>query len=130
MLTSAVMETWATIAEALLLVMLVAAFLGLFYAWREWLSELRHVRLRAWRRTAAGVALFTVTTEAIFFVALWTPVSRNHLLLRRCMQADFVLTLLAAPCIFTWPGPTRWWLLASAVFLPVICFFVVLAELA
>lgn len=130
MLTSAVMATWTIVAEALLLVMLVAAFLGLFYAWRDWPSELRHVKLLAWRRAAVSVALFAVTLQAILFVALWTPVGRDHVLLQRSMQADFVLMLLGAPCSFTWRAPTRWWLLASSVFLPVICFFVALAELA
>jgi hypothetical protein len=129
MLTSIVMATWTIAAEALLLVMLVAAFLGLFYAWRDWLSELRYVKLLAWRRAAVSVALFAVTLQAILFVALWTPVDRDHVLLERSMQANFVLMLLAAPCIFTWRPPTRWWLLSSAVFLSVISFFVVLAEL-
>ena len=117
-------------AGVLLLVMLVAAFVGLFYAWSEWPSELRKVRLIAWRRAAVSVGLFAVTIQAILFVASWTPISRHHALLQKIMNADFALVLLAVPCIFTWRGPGRWWLLASAVFLPVACFFSVLSEIA
>ena len=130
MLKWAIMEIWGVVATFLLFAMLIAAFLCLFYAWAQWPRELRFVGLIAWRRAAVSVAILTVTMQAILFVALWTPVGRHHVLLRKCMSADFVLMLLAIPCIFTWRGSARWCLLASAVFLPVLCFFTALAELA
>ena len=117
-------------AEALLLAMLVGAFVCVFYAWSEWPSQLRSVRLFGWRRAAVGIGLFSVTVQAILFVALWSPISRHHALLVKCMYGDFALVLIAVPCIFAWWGTARWCLLASALFLPVACFFTFLAELA
>jgi hypothetical protein len=116
-------------ADALLLVMLVGAYVSVFYAWSELLSQLRAVRLLVWRRAAVSVGLCCVTAQAILFAVLWTPVSRHPALLLKIMYADFALVLLAVPCIFAWRGIARWCLLASALFLPVACFFTVLAEL-
>jgi hypothetical protein len=117
-------------AEVLLVLMLVASFAGIFYAWSEWLGQLRHGELAVWHRTAVSVALFAVTMQAVLFVALWTPLSRHHLLVRDFIYAALILMFVAIPCTFTWRGPVRWSLLASAVFLPVLCFFAALAELA
>jgi len=124
------MEIWGLIFEALLLAMLVGAFVCVFYAWSEWPSQLRTVRTLVWRRAAVSVGIFCVTVQAILFVVLWTPISHHHALLPKLMYADFALVLLAVPCIFAWRGIARWCLLASALILPVACFFTVLAELA
>jgi hypothetical protein len=119
-----------TVPEALLLVMLVGAFVCVFYAWSEWPSQLRRVRSPAWRRAAVSIGLFSVTVQAVLFVVLWTPISRYHTVLPKLMYVDFALVLLAVPCIFAWRGTARWCLLASALFLPLACFFSALAELA
>src|SRR5277367_3898203 len=116
--------------EALLLAMLAGAFVCVFHAWSEWPSQLRSVRLLGWRRAAVSVGLFSVTFQAMLLVALWSPISRHHTLLLKCMYVDFALVPIGVPCIFAWRGTARWCLLASALFLPVACFFSVLAELA
>jgi hypothetical protein len=120
----------ASIVEALLFAMLVGAFVCVFYSWGEWLSHVRSERLFGWRGAAVTVGVFSVTVQAILFLALWSPVSRHHSLLLKCMYADFALILLGVPCIFALSGTIRWALLASTLFLPVACFFAVLAELA
>lgn len=117
-------------AGALLLLLLVGAYVCVFYAWSEWPSQLRSLRLLLWRRTAVSIGLFLVTVQAILFVVLWSPISGHHSLLMKCMYVDFALMLLAVPCILAWRGTARWCLLASALFLPVACFLTVLAELA
>lgn len=120
----------SSLLEALLYGMFVAAFVCLFYSWSEWPGQLRSVRLFGWRRYIVSVGLFSVTVQAILLVALWSPIMRHPALLRKCLYADFALLLVAVPCIFAWRGTARWCLLASTLFLPVACFFTVLAELA
>jgi hypothetical protein len=112
----------------LLLVLILTSFLGLFRAWIAWPSEIRNVRLAVWHRVAMSIGLFSATIQAILFILVWTPLSRNNL--EKCMHADIIMVLLALPCILAWNGPTRWPLLASAILIPAICFFVVLARVA
>ena len=120
----------SSLLEALLLGMLVGAFVCLFYSWSEWPGQLRSVRLFGWRRALVSIGLFLVTVQAILLVALWSPIIRHPALLLKCMYADFALLLVAVLCILIWRGTARWCLLASTVFLPVARFFTVLAELA
>jgi hypothetical protein len=115
--------------EALLLAMLVGAFVGLFYSWGEWRSQLRSGRSLGWRRAAVSIGLFLVTLQAILFVALFFLISHPGLLLKG-MYADFAFMLLAVPCTLFWQGTARWCLLASALFLPVVCFFAIWAVTA
>jgi|SRR5580658_443734 hypothetical protein len=124
------MRMWSTTVEALLLLMLVGAFVCVFYGWSDWPRQLRSAQLLAWRRAAVTIGLFSVTAQAILFVALWTPIAHHRAALLACMRVDSALVLLAVPCIFAWRGKARWYLLASALILPVACFFTVLAELA
>jgi len=119
-----------TTMEGLLLLMWVGAFVCVFYAWSEGLSQLRSVQLRVWRRTAMFLGLFSVTAQAILFVALWSPMARHRAAIVTCMRVDFALVLLGVPCTFAWRGKARRCILASSLILLVGCFFTVLAELA
>jgi hypothetical protein len=119
----------ASMVEALLFAMLVGAFVCLFYSWSEWPSQLRSERSFGWRRAAVSIGLFSVTLQAILFVALWFLISHRGLLLK-CLYANFAFVLPAVPCAFFWRGTARWCLLASTLFLPVACFFAVLAGTA
>jgi hypothetical protein len=113
-----------------ILILLAAAVVGLFYAWSEWRKQLRLVQVRSWRRVTLSVGLFAVTLQAFLFVSLWTPLSRFHVLLRRSVNAELLLMMLALPCIFTWKGRARWWLLTATIGFVIGSFFLVLAELA
>ena len=114
----------------ILIAMLGAAFVGLFYAWSEWTKELRAAQSPSWRRATLNVGLLAVTCQAILFVALWTPLNRFHVLLPWCLRLEFLLILLAMPCIFTWKSPARWWLLTASISFGIGSFFSVLAETA
>ena len=129
-LTWVAMEVWGLSFEALLVAMLICAIVCVFYAWSEWPSQLHRLRLVGWRRAAVSVGLFSVTVQAVLLVAMWSPISRPRAVLLTLMYADFALVLLGVPCIFAWRGIARWCLLASALFLPVACFFTMLADLA
>ena len=86
--------------------------------------------LPPWRLAIARIGLLAVTFQALLFVALWTPLVHYRVLLRQCVPFEFLLLLVAAPCVFFGKVQYRWWLLTGSVFLPVISFFVVLAEIA
>jgi hypothetical protein len=77
-----------------------------------------------------NIGLFSVTAQAILFLAMWSPIAHHRAALLVCMRLDFVLVLLAVPCIFAWRGKIRWFLLASSLIFPVVCFFTALAQLA
>ncbi|PYT28684.1 MAG: hypothetical protein DMG58_18010 [Acidobacteria bacterium] len=78
----------------------------------------------------AHIGLFAVTAQALLFIALWTPLVRYRLLLSQSVNLELALLLIAVPCIFWGRLRRRWWLIASAAFLPVVSWFSVLAELA
>ncbi len=55
---------------------------------------------------------------------------RYRLLLLQSVNLELALLIVAVPCIFLGRLQRRWWLIASAVFLPVVSWFSVLAEVA
>jgi hypothetical protein len=115
---------------AVLLVMVVASFLGLFLGWASRWGILGSSSLPLWRKVVAHIGLFAVTTQAVLFIALWTPLVRYRLLLLQSVNLELALLLIAVPCIFLGRLQGRWWLMASAAFLPVVSWFSVLAEVA
>jgi hypothetical protein len=64
------------------------------------------------------------------FIALWTPLVQYRLLLLQSVNLEIALLLIAVPCIFWGQLQRKWWLIASAAFLPVVSWFSVLAEVA
>jgi hypothetical protein len=112
---------------AVLLAMTIASFLGLFLGWA---SRRQIVSLASWRKVTAYIGLSAVTSEALLFIALWTPLARYRLLLLQSVNLELALLLIAVPCIFLGRLQRRWWLIASAAFLPVVSWFSVLAEVA
>ena len=110
-------------ATAVLLVLIVAAFVGILYAWIVGRSNVRKLELPAWRRRSATVGLIVVTAQAALFIAFWTPLFRNDALLIRWVRIELLLSLLAIPCVLAAKGPSRWWLLLSSVILMIGSFF-------
>jgi hypothetical protein len=115
---------------AILLAMIVASLLGLFLGWSSVGKIVRSVSLPSWRKVMAYIGLFAVTAQAFIFIALWTPLVRYDQILSHAVSVELVLFLIAVPCIFWGRLQRRWWLIASAVFLPVVSWFSVLAEIA
>jgi hypothetical protein len=115
---------------AVLLTMMVASFLGLFLGWASIRGILRTASLPSWRKVLAWIGLFAVTTQAVLFITLWTPLVRYRLLLCQSANLELALLLVAVPCIFLGRLQKRWWLIAAAAFLPVVSWFLVLAEVA
>jgi hypothetical protein len=115
---------------AVLLAMIVASFLGIFLGWASRWGVLGTSSLPSWRKVLAYIGLFAVTTQAILFVTLWTPLARYRLLLLQSVNLELALLIVAVPCIFLGRLQRRWWLIASAAFLPVVSWFSVLAEVA
>jgi len=112
---------------AVLLAMIVASFLGIFLGWA---SRWGTSSLPSWRKVLAYIGLFAVTTQAIIFITLWTPLVRYRLLLVQSVNLELALLVVAVPCIFLGRLQRPWWLMASAAFLPVVSWFSVLAEMA
>ncbi len=110
-------------ATAVLLVLLVAAFVGILYAWIMGRGQVRSVELPAWRRRVAMVGLIAVTLAGALFICFWTPLFRNDALLVRWVRIELLLTLLAIPCVLAAKGASRWWLLLSSVVLMIGSFF-------
>jgi hypothetical protein len=115
---------------AILLAMMVASFLGIFLGWASIQGILRTSSLPWWRKVLACIGLFAVTTQAILFITLWTPLVQYRLLLWQSANLELALLIVAVPCIFLGRLERRWWLIAAAAFLPVVSWFLVLAEVA
>ena len=115
---------------AVLIAMTVASFLGLFLGWTSKRETVRAASLPPWRKVVANIGLFAVTAEALLFISLWTPLTKYCLFMYQSVNMEVVLLLIAVPCIFWGRLQRRWWLIASAAFLPVVSWFLVLAEIA
>jgi hypothetical protein len=104
------------------------ALTGPLYAWTKWPSERRNLELPAWRRVILSVGLFTVTIQAILYLALLAPRSAvyHHDVLydveQRAVFFSIILVLPAFACILTWKGPARLLLLGAELSLPILCF--------
>src|SRR6267142_1895309 len=116
--------------SALLLGMAVASFVGLFLGWTSRRGIVSGVLLPPWRNAVAHIGLLAVTAQAFLFAALWTPLVHYRLLLSQAVNLEFALFLIAVPCAFCGRLRHRWWLIASATFLPFVSWFSVLAEVA
>jgi hypothetical protein len=115
---------------AVLIAMIIASFLGLFLGCASIRGFLGTSSVPSWRKVLACIGLFAVTTQATLFIALWTPLVRYRLLLWQSVNLEMVLLIVAVPCIVFGRLQRRWWLIASAAFLPIVSWFTVLAEVA
>jgi hypothetical protein len=114
-------------ATAVLLVLIVGAFVGVLYGWVVGRGQVRKLELPAWRQRSAAVGLIAVTAQAALFVTLWTPLFRDDALLARGVRGERLLFLIAIPCVLTAKGLSRWWLFLSSIVLMVGSFFTALA---
>src|SRR5215475_7335930 len=99
--------------ETVLLIWLVAALVGLLYGWADWRKQLRAADAPSWSSKALTISLVAVTLQALLFAATWTPLSRNHHLLYRLEQFEYVACAIGIVTVFFWKGHSRWWLLTS-----------------
>jgi hypothetical protein len=120
----------------ILTMILVVPLVSVFCGWSEWQRKIRKGELALWLRIAASVGIVIITAQTILFISVLGAIIRYKVLdpyseiLFRCVIAELVMGLFAAPCTFAWRGRTKWWLLASSFYLPVISFFSVLGVLA
>lgn len=124
------MQTSVNIFSAILLMMLIVAFIGLFLGWTSKPMTGTHSPAQAWRRRVARVGLFAVSAQVFLFIALLTPLVRYALVCRESVHVQELLLLIAIPCILEGRMQGRWLLIASAAFLPVVSWFLLLAEMA
>ena len=110
-------------ATAILLVLIVAAFVGILYAWVVGRGEIRKLELPAWRQRGATVGLIVITAQAAIFIALWTPLFQKDALVAQWVRGELLLSFIAIPCVLAAKGPSRWWLLLSSVVLMIGSFF-------
>jgi hypothetical protein len=115
---------------AILLAMAVSSFVGLFLGWTSRWGIVFAAPIPPWRKAIAYIGLLADTAQAFLFLALWTPLVHYRLLLSQTINLESILFLIAVPCIFWGRLRHRWWLIASAAFLPVVSWFSVLAEIA
>jgi hypothetical protein len=115
---------------AILLAIMVASFLGLFLGWASIRRILGTSELPLWRKVLACIGLSAVTTQFILFNTLWTPLVRYRVLLWQAANLELALLIVAVPCVFLGRLQERWLLIAAAAFLPVLSWFLVLAEVA
>src|SRR5260370_39302806 len=108
--------------------MIVHLFIGLCLCWASRGDIVSSVPLASSRKVVSHIVLFAITAQALLFIALWTPLVRYRLLLSQSVNLELALLLIAVPCIFWGRLRRRWWLIASAAFLPVVRWFSVLAE--
>lgn len=118
------------VAGVVFLAMIVAAFVGMVYAWSESYNEVRNRELRLWRRTTAIVGVLAVSLQAVLFIAIWTPLGRHNTLVAWLTWCEALFFFIALPCALTQRGPYRWWLLFSSTVLFVFYFLTILVEKA
>src|SRR5271167_1348342 len=99
---------------AVLLVLIVGAFIGVTYVWSALPGERDKPGLSAWRRKSAMVGLIAVTAQAAIFVTFWTPLFRTNALIVLWVRNELLLFLIAIPCVLAGAGPSRWWLALSS----------------
>jgi hypothetical protein len=114
-------------ATAVLLGMIVAAFVGLLYASTVWRKQLEKLQLSVWRRRYATVGLIAVTIQAAIFIAFWTPIFRDDVLVVQWTKGELLVFIVAIPCVLAGKGPLRWWLLSSSAVLMMGSFFTALS---
>jgi len=73
---------------AVLLAMIVASFVGLFLGWTSRGEIVGAVPLSSSRKVVSHIGLFAVTTQALLFIALWTPLVRCHVLLSQSVNLE------------------------------------------
>jgi hypothetical protein len=117
------------LGAAILSVLLVlAAFGSLGYAWIKWRGEVNRLELSGWRRAAANLGFLAVAAQAALFIAFWGPIGRDYVLFREWARAAVALFVVALPLSLAGKGASRRWLLGSSVLLFVVCFFVILSK--
>jgi hypothetical protein len=109
------------------LTMVLFAFGGLAYAWKQWSGEAGKSELPALRRAAANVGFLAVSFQAVLFLASWWPgIGRDPLLFGQWARWIIPTFLIALPCIIAGKGTSRWWLLSSSILLFMVCFLIML----
>jgi hypothetical protein len=104
-----------------LILLFLAAFVGLFYAW----VEFRPAQIPPWRRVILLVGLCAATLQLVLIVAMWRLMRGTSL--RQYLNAEFVLMFLALPGVFAWKSRARWWLLTASIGFGISSFFLALA---
>jgi cytochrome bd-type quinol oxidase subunit 2 len=111
-----------------MLAVIVAALVGIFYAWGKSYDEVRNVELQSWRRATALVGILAVTLQAVLFIAIWTPLGRHNALVTWLTWSEALFFLIAIPCALTRRDRSRWWLLFSSTVLVVFYFLTILVS--
>lgn len=102
-------------------ILLVGPSVAVFYGWSEWRSKICKGEFPMTRRIAASLGILSITAQTVLFISLLGAIIHYKVLgpysavLFRCVFAELLLALLAAPCTFALRGRTRWWLLASSL---------------
>ena len=110
-----------------MLAVIVAALVGIVYAWSKSYDEVRNAELRTWRRTTALVGMLAVTLQGVLFIAIWTPLGHHNTLVAWLTRGEALFFLIALPCALTRRDRSRWWLLFSSTVLVVFYFLTILA---
>ena len=103
--------------NAVVQVLIVAAFVCILHAWSVGRSHLQKLDLPTWRRKTAVVGLVAVTIQAALLLAILT-----YGLVQ--IELSIRLALFAIPCAFTARGPFRWWLFLSSIGLLFVFWFI------
>lgn len=111
-----------------MLAVIVAALVGIFYAWSKSYDEVRNVELQSWRRATALVGILAVTLQAVLFIAIWTPLGHHNTLVAWLTRSEALFFLIALPCALTRRDRSRWWLLFSSTVLAVSYFLTILVS--
>ena len=111
-----------------MLAVIVAALVGIVYAWSKSYDDVRNAELRPWRRTSAMVGILAVTLQAVLFIAIWTPLGRHNMWVSWLTRGEALLFLIALPCALTRKDRSRWWLLFSSTVLAVFYFLTILVS--
>jgi hypothetical protein len=88
---------------------------GIPYAWSEWYGKVFRSIVTRSERVAAEIGIFAITLQALFYFGLWTRLARELGIVTIMLSAEFLLLLVALPCVFKWTSKARWWVLASSI---------------
>ena len=116
--------------SAILIAMIIVACMALFFGWSSKpmtaIGSAQYPR----RLCVARFAVLLVSAQALLFIALWTPLAHYQLWSRQSFHVGVLLLPAAVPCDVWGRIQYRWWLVAAAIFLPIVSWVSVLAEVA
>ncbi|MGB8097440.1 MAG: hypothetical protein WCF17_09815 [Terracidiphilus sp.] len=99
-----------------LLPVILAAIVGLAYAWVVTFQEMRAAEAPGWRQTTALLSVGAVTMQVLLCGAMLLFLANNGRAIDWIMGVEVLVFFIALPCAILRKGFTRWGLIFSSIY--------------